>query len=370
MHSPKKFIRASSAIFFLIVASNFLSAQPLEKVTSVHWEDVPLRQGLVSLAKANNFALILDRRIDPSLKLELSAFNSTIGNVLEQVSAQHLINFSLIDNTVYLGPAQATQNLRTLVELRRRNARGMKSSSRKTLLSKSTLSWKRLSTPRDILDDISKKYHLKIEGLEQVPYDTWAAGKFSSMLLSHQLTIILAGFDLTWTPSADKSSIVIVSIEKNPSYSKTYTIRSKNTPTLESLKTLAPNANITQKRKSFTVKGRAEEHDVIAIALGKKKTTRTVRKSSQHKKKSPINRYTLNVQQQPAQAVLTQLAGQLNMQIEFDMQKIANRKISLDKRISFSVQAVTFEELFKTATNAAGLKFEIQAKTIHISPKD
>jgi hypothetical protein len=74
------------------------------------------------------------------------------------------------------------------------------------------------------------------------------------------------------------------------------------------------------------------------------------------------------VQQQPVGAVLKQLAERLKLDLRIDYKAIEEAGISLDQRVSATVENVTIDELFREVLKTTRLTFRRTQKVIEIGP--
>ena len=69
----------------------WLTGEPLRKAlaqkVTVVWSNIPVRQAIEGLSKSQKVAILLDRRIDPDRKIELTLDNATLADGLQQIAA-------------------------------------------------------------------------------------------------------------------------------------------------------------------------------------------------------------------------------------------------------------------------------------------
>ena len=166
--------------------------QRLKKPVSVSWTDAPLAARLKVFAAKNQFAIFIDRRIDPDTKINTQRVNVTIEQLLLDVASEHSIGMCQVDDLIYIGP---TATAHVLPILWGTVPRGSKSATR--------LEWDTLSRPRELLESISQTGKFKLKGIEQIPHDLWGQGSLPPLTSSQQAAIVAVGFGM-W-PSADES---------------------------------------------------------------------------------------------------------------------------------------------------------------------
>jgi hypothetical protein len=163
---------------------------------------------------------------------------------------------------------------------------------------------------------------------QRIPHDLWAAGELPGSPLTEQLTLLLAGFDLTFEVQAMSRTIDIVALDAS---------------VVERLAGVKPQAADSAYRSS--------------PPLGE--TTAGTRQV-----------YTLRVAEQPVRAVLDELTKRLGWQIEINKVAIETAGRSLDERISFAVKNVERDELLDAILRPAQLSFRREGERIVIIPRD
>ena len=182
--------------------------------------------------------------------------------------------------------------------------------------------------PRDLLAQLAEQNSVEIAGLDRVPHDLWAAADLPPVSLIDRLTLIAIQFDLTFTVASGDARIELV-------------------PLPAGLEGLAENPRqpispLTRKRPTTEPAGRVE-------------TTRIRR---------------MSVQAEPLGPVLRQLAGRLGLELKIDEQAIRAAGISLDQRISATVENATIDELFRQLLKSTGLTFHRHEKVVEIVPAE
>jgi hypothetical protein len=194
---------------------------------------------------------------------------------------------------------------------------------RTSLISKQSVTWPRLSEPRQLIGSQIEQHGWKFTNPDSVPYDLWAAGELPEMTLADQLTVLLIGFNLTFELHADARSIKTVQL-KNVGTSITDRAVVKRIPT--------PPVTAATKRGDKQV-------------------------------------FTLRVQEKPVRAVLQELQKRLHWAIQIEEEPIRVAGLSLDTRVSFSVENADQERLLEALLRPAGLDFRVEEDRIRIFPE-
>ena len=340
------------------------AALPSDRTITIHWEQVPLREAVPRLSKALGRTIWVDRRIDPNRRISLVVRDATGAEVLEQLGSELSLGVSQLDPVVYLGPRQTAEQLRTVATLRHAEVRRLSSSRRRVLEQRQRLSWPRLTEPRSLIIELLRENGWTIRGAELIPYDLWPAGELPAMSQVDQLTILLAGFDLTFQSLAGQNAIEIKPIEEPVTLLKRYRWRADRMPDLDVLKRQLPGAKLRIEGGRLVLDGRVEDHERLLELLGNK--------APQPSRPAPSpnaeQRYTLRVENQPVGEVLRQLAERLRWNLIIDEASIRAAGRSLDKQVSFAVEDVALDDLLEALLQPAGLTYQQEGQQITIVP--
>ena len=329
----------------------------LDTRLSLVWGQREVREALASLANSTGVAIFLDRRIDPSRTLDLSVTDEPLKTVLLRVAEQVEGGVSLVGSVVYVGPKETAGKLATLAALRRHSAGEFAATVKSAIVKSESLAWDELTEPRLLIVDVAKRAGVTIENAEAIPLDLWRAGEWPAMPWPERLTILLAGFDLTYEP-AGPESIRLVPIPRELEFEKSYTPRGAVERAAADLKRIAPAAKIAVEGKRLRVAASAEDHERIERLLSGESVTTTKVTPGQ-------KRYTLTVENQPAGAVVKTIAGQLGKELTYDPAAVEK----LQTKVSFTVKDVPLEELMARTLGPLGLTYRIEGPALVILAK-
>jgi type II secretory pathway component GspD/PulD (secretin) len=288
---------------------------------SVHWEGLPLRDAIARLAETSKVAVFVDRRIDPTQQINLSVEDATADEILEKLAATRSLGVSRLDSVLYLGPARTADELSSLAALRREDIAKLSPQEQPLWSKKIDMSWPRLTEPRDLVTRLLYDHGLQVAGAERIPYDLWPAGRLPRLTLADGLTVLLAGFDLTFRPLPGQPAIEIIPIGE--------------------LAASAPQVSAATKP--------------IHPASGKRQHTKQL--------------FTLRVQEQPVTKVLDQLEGQLHLDVTVDEAAVRAAGRSLDQRVSFEVKDADLDGLLEAVLQPAGLTFKRDGERLTITAR-
>ncbi len=334
------------------------------------WQGISLRAVLRSLSQSDGvrIAMLLDRRVDPSKKVNLEFSEEPLEDVLLKIAGANGIGISQVGPVIYFGPQWTTYRLRTATESVRDKLRKMPDETRKKLSAVRAWTWDNLATPRGLLEELATEGNLKIEGLEAIPHDLWARADLPSMRLVDRLGLITAAYDLTLQISpaaaADAPSIVkLIPIPEKVALVRGYPAGETPEVLANKLKGIFPDSRFVAKDDTIFVKGRAEDHAMIHDLLaGKRVTRKRVASGETRIEKLSVNQIAVG-------KLIEALAKKLKLQLTMDKRAIAAAGIDLEKLVSISVEKVTISELFEEITSQAGLAFELTDGKVTIRPK-
>ena len=104
----------------------------LAESVDIIWAEIPC-QALESMARNENVAVLLDRRIDPGRKIEISLRQTPLKEALEAIAQKYNLGISMVGPVVYFAPPETARTVRTLVALRREDVRRLAPGAAKVL---------------------------------------------------------------------------------------------------------------------------------------------------------------------------------------------------------------------------------------------
>ncbi len=308
--------------------SPWLSGEALRNVLSqkvtVVWSNIPVRQAMEGLSKSQKVAILLDRRIDPDRRIELSLDDVTLADGLKQIASRLGVGTTMLGPVAYFGPTSAADRLRTVAAMRQHDAEKLPPTIRARWNQSHAWKWGDLAAPRDLVAALAQEAGAAILNPQAVPADLWAHADLPPLTLSERLTLLLAQFDLTYEMSADGTSIRMVPIPENLP-----------------LEQLAEPA--TEKSPAATPGHR--------IVVGEARKV-----------------YSLQVEL-PVGQLLQALEPRMGLEIHVDKEAIAAAGKSLDTKVKIDVKDVGDEELLRAVLEPAGLAFTRKDNVVDVKPK-
>ncbi len=358
----------SAAIIAIALLSSALAAADLQtgaafrrtleqNVEAVSWSGKPLRRALDRVVETQHVAVMLDRRIDPNQDVEFAASGIPLESLLHGLANKYGAGVAQVGSVIYVGPRETTDVLATVVEMRRDEIGKLPAAARGRLLKATPWQWERLTTPRQLLDELERQYRVSIAGKEKMPHDLWPAVQLPELGFVEKLSLVLAGFQVTFAVSPDGSTVRLVPLPADASIVRRYPAGASAARLAGQLAEQFPQAKITAAGAELVVDGRWEVHDAVDRLLSGQSVRRPPPADTGKKN------YTLTVENKPVGGVLRALGGQLGKKVSFDDVKVPRR---LTKEVSVSVKQVTLDELFAAVLQSTGLKYEITPEGIRV----
>ena len=329
-------------------------AQPVK----LAWSGVPIRKGLADLARSQNVAILLDRRVDPGTPLELSLENVPVELALERIARSQQLGISWYGSLVYLGPEAAAARLRTLAALRAAEAKSLPAARRSSFAKTRAWQWDDFAEPRALVEQLADEARVEIIGIDKIPHDLWPTADLPPLAWTDRMTLVVNEFDLTFRFNEDGRKIELIAAPESAVLERTYPGGRNPQELAERWRRQAPEAEIKVEGDKVVVRGRAEDHEALTAAKPRPQTPAA----------GGTEVYTLAVRDQPLGPVLEELKQRLGLELHIDAAALTAAEISVDRRVSFSVEKATLDELLAAALKPAGLTFRRRDKTIEIFP--
>ncbi len=328
----------------------------LDQPLGLKWAENPIRDALRNLSNNQQVAIWLDRRVDPSTKLQFELDDVPLGLMLDQLCAKSKLGRAVVGPVVYIGPPAMTEKLATLAAVKRQQAGSHSPEQRARWLRPAVLNVPQLTEPRELVRELARESGATLQNPDAVPHDLWPALSMPQLTLADRLTLVLAGFDLTFDLSADGSTLTIVKIPDSVEYEQTYSWGKGKAQTLASqLQKKFPELKISVADDKVVAVGKYESHELIERILNGE-TVRTTKVVPGEKV------YTLRVDNQSAGAVVKTVAKELGKEMVYDPSLVDKLKTN----VSFQVKDAKLEELLNKVLTPLGLAYEINEASLII----
>jgi hypothetical protein len=316
------------------------------------------------LARNQNVAVLIDRRIDPGRKIEISLHQTPLKEALAAIAQKCGLGFSMLGPVAYFAPPDVARRVRTLAALHQEDVHRLPPAAMKKFMQPKPFAWDDFATPRELLQSLASEAGIEIIGLDRVTHDLWAAADLPPLSLIDRLTLIAGQYDLTFEVSADGNRITLLPVPEHIELVRTYPAGRQPEDVAKKYALLAPEARIQIHGDKIVVSGLIEDHE--RISAPRRPPRQNTAKSAETD--FALKRYTLKVVEKPIGPLLKQLAAQSNLEIQMDDKTLRQAGISLDERISFSVKDATIDELLRAALQQTQLKFIRRGNVVQIEP--
>ncbi len=321
---------------------------------SVVWSQVPLREALQSVARSQQTALMIDRRVDPGQLVEFTASGLPLLECLREAGQKYGFSVTIVDSVLYVGPATICRKLATLDELRRLEVNRLPAVARALWQRKNAVSWQSLAEPRQLLAQVSQQSGIVIEGREALPHDLWPGASLPEMPVYSLLTVLLAGFDMTFQLNPD-GSCSLVPMPAKVSVKQSYRTAGRTARLLELITQALPESDVSRNGARIIVDGTFEDHETVRNLLSGNRQPLPETRAGEL-------RYTLDGKNQPVGPFLTALGRRLGLRVEF----APDAQPSFDTMVTFQVKNATRDELLSAVLAPAHLSFEVDKDLVRV----
>jgi len=323
----------------------------------ITWSEMPLRQGLRGLASNQRVAVWLDRRIDPDQPIDFTAADVPLERALLEIAVRVDADLAMIGDVAYVGPSSTARRLPTVVALLNESAAKLPVAARQRFDEPAALRWPELTAPRELLAQLARDAGVRVFDQQLVPHDLWPAGDVPPLPLTERLSLVLAGFELTYVVAPDGSAIRLVPLPENPVITRTFNIRGDAEQRIARLSAELPDVEF--ERRGTRIVGTGSYGDLESAA-------RLLRGEPVRRPASGGDRrYTLEVTNVPAGAIVSKLKDQAGLKVTVAPEVEAN----LRSTVSLRVENVTLRELLEQTLLPVGIQFELEGNRLELQPR-
>jgi hypothetical protein len=333
-------------------------ARQLEQPAGIRWQQQALRHGLNRLSSAYGVAIFLDRRIDPDQLVSITIQDVPLETLLSQVAAKSQGDSARQGSVIYVGPPETAAELATLAALRRQEIAKLSSEARARLLKAKTWRWEELTQPRQLVVELAREAGVTVTNLDAVPHDLWPAVELPLLAWVDRLTLVLAGFGLTFELDAAGNVLRLVAMPRGAVLEKRYMPGGSANALAAQLRRVLPEANIRVEQGQIILSGRQEDHEKVERLLA----GQSVRTSKPGKAQGE-KLYTMQVASEPAGNVVRSVAKSLNKELKYDSLLLERLK----KPVTFDVKDVTLEFLLQATLEPQGLTYQITERDLIVT---
>ncbi|MBI2478165.1 MAG: STN domain-containing protein [Planctomycetia bacterium] len=320
----------------------------LNSTLGFQWEGSPIRQGLHGLANNQRIAIWLDRRVDPGYEVDLLVTDATLEEALQRVGREIGGGVSFVGSVAYLGPKPVTEKLATLAAIRRDEVKALPTAARVRFETSTAWTWEALATPRELLSQLAQSAGTRVINIDQIPHDLWPAGDLPPMPLTDRMTLLLAGFDLTFEIARDGSAIRLTPMPREVSVERSYSPRGSLNDAATNITRAFPGLRIRKDGARLAITGTYEEHEAIDRLI-RGETIRQAETTAGSK------RFDLQFKNQPIGDIIKLIAEREALELRADTASQAK----LQQRISLDVKQLTLEGLLEQVLMDTGVTHRI-----------
>jgi hypothetical protein len=325
----------------------------LRHTVGLTWSETPLRPALMQLADVQRVAIYLDRRVDPNQVIEFRTGEAPLEEVLQRLATSLGVGSTQLGSVVYIGPIETAAVLAATAELRQTEAKGLSAAARTRYLAMAAMRWDMLAEPREIVDELTRSQQIEVADVEQVPHDLWPQVDLPPMMLTDRLSLVLAGFDLTFCFEDGGRRIRLQPLSREILVERTYR-HALDASELKSLIEQFSDSSVRVLRGRLVLRGTPEVHRRMQLLLQPDEPPPETGFD-------PNTVYTLTITNQPVGAVIKTLE-QRGLKFRIDPSLVQQ----LYTRVSFQVKEAPLDKLLDEALKPADLTFERKGGEITI----
>jgi len=332
----------------------------LDSSVGVRWGANPLRSALTNLARSQEVAIFLDRRVDPDQAIDFVEESGSLRDLLQRLAERLKLGVGRVGPVVYLGPPPTAAVLATVAARKEDLDRQFPAAVREKLRRTQPLQWPELTTPRELVHRLAREAGLQVEGLEQIPHDLWPEANLPPLNFPQAMSLLLAGFGLTFDYVQEGAAIRLAPLPAKASITRHIPLRGNPAMAGAEIRRRFPGT-------PFTIEG---SHVVVDSTIEVADGIRRLLDGSSARPKPPAatakveKRYTLRVQDKSLGAVVAAVAKEVGLEARFDP-RIQDLR---DKFVWLDVKDATLDQLLQTLLKPAGLTYQIDQQTLEIRP--
>ncbi|MFK7817485.1 MAG: hypothetical protein AB8G99_02100 [Planctomycetaceae bacterium] len=323
-----------------------------------------LRDALQQLAMDRGVAVVIDRRIDPDQRISVRLETFSLLESIEAIASEAEAGVSVLENVVVVGRRESMRNLATLIRLRQKEARKIRSA--RSLREKKDFGWEVLSEPRTVLDEVLADSGIQVKESAVIPHDLWAAATLPKTDGVTAVSVILIQFGMTFRFDPAGKAIEAVPEPESVAIEERVRVSSKAPANLlEIVGQQFPRVKVRRSGSSLRVSGTVESIEAIRdLALGRKPEV------SQRQEKTRMDdvSYTLTASQVPARAIFERMKEQ-GTPVEWDDSDLKSAGVDLDKLVAVDVRKATMTQFVKILCDQIGAEFRVEKYRVVLFPK-
>ena len=127
----------------------------LSQRLSITLQDTPVRDALRQLSQASRVTIWLDRRVDPSQRVDLQPAEKSLLEWLEQIAQQTASDIGRAGPVIYLGPPETARSIATRCAVIEQAVTELAPDLRRPWMVRKPLRWDYLTSPGEVWDEVT-----------------------------------------------------------------------------------------------------------------------------------------------------------------------------------------------------------------------
>ncbi|HVJ69161.1 MAG TPA: hypothetical protein VM510_14335 [Caulifigura sp.] len=347
-------------------AFNKAIAEPL----TARFDDIEIGRLLKTLGDERRLAFLIDRRIDPTRHVSWRTGGEPLLEAIDdRLSADHASARS-VGSTIFIGPEESLKKLRTVIALRKQELdQGGKAALRQQFqaLRGYSLQWDEAATPREVLASVASRWNIRINGIDEAPYDLWPAGSLNDVNFIEALSVLLIQYERTFEWDKSFSAVTIIPMPEKVWVERRHTVPVNRRETiLDDVGGILKSIDHTLERDRLMVRGSIEEHEKIATLLGQRPGKSTPTKVSAAPLKQRL--FTLTAEKVRIADAFQALREQ-GVTIEYDEEAFVKAGVDFDQRVDLKMNKASADLFLSTLCEPLGVTYEIDGLTVRLTQR-
>ena len=320
---------------------------------SGQWAETPIGGLLQQLSRRQRIALFVDRRVDGTTKINLSARNLTWEQLLLEIGQPHDYFYCRIEDVYYFGPRDVCMTLPDVYDNLRSELRKRRDDLQVNWRIPVQTNWPRLSQPRQLLDELGEQFSIELLSANQIKHDLWNQFESAPVPLMLKVCLLTTGFDRAFVVSKTGSRLKVV---KYPLVEKCQWTVKYLEDAKSSIRTIQgeyPRVKMRAvSRKVVDLSGKVETVYKAVCALVAQQTALGG---------SGTSTFTLELKGTRGVALAT-MARELDVELNF----VADAREILAEYVERDFKNATIEDIITGVLQGTGLKYKIDEKQLTI----
>lgn len=351
------------AIFVLFLAverpadTEWLTGAAWEKAArqnavGANWTQAPLGPQLAAFARAQRIAIALDRRVDPTQRVDLQVSGVTLEQFLWKLAEPRGLGVVQVGDLFYLGPRDRVALL--AARLQRMETELTSAAGSEAWLKPVRWQSNQPFEPRLQLQGLCQSAGLELANPQDIPMDLWGPVDWPELPAYRAVGLVLTGFDLWPEKSLPNFRVA------PPADAGTLQVRLKLPPDAK------PNGLVRELRKQWNQAELNLDAGQLAITADPETLSRVMQSLAElYRPTATVDatrRFTLKTNAARG-SILATIAQQTGLKLEYDPEA----RPVLEIRTQIDVQEATLEELIQATLNGSGLEFKLESGVLKLS---